>query len=110
MLIVAGKLYVHPLERDRWVAAHHEITRIARSQPGCLDLHLSADPLEEGGSTCSSSGNPKRHCRHGGRPQTRRPSPRSLTRASRSITSAAPSRHFDRAAASSLPEAGHARR
>jgi quinol monooxygenase YgiN len=48
MLIVAGKLYVHPHERDPWVAAHHEITRIARSQPGCLDLHLSADPLEEG--------------------------------------------------------------
>ena len=48
MLIVAGKLYVHPQERDRWVAAHHEVTRIARSQPGCLDLHLSADPLEEG--------------------------------------------------------------
>jgi quinol monooxygenase YgiN len=48
MLIIAGKLYVHPQERDRWVAAHKEITRIARSQPGCLDLHLSADPLEEG--------------------------------------------------------------
>jgi quinol monooxygenase YgiN len=48
MLIVAGKLYVHPQERDRWVAAHDEVTITARSQPGCLDLHLSADPLEPG--------------------------------------------------------------
>jgi hypothetical protein len=32
MLIAAGKLYVHPQERDRWVAAHHEVTRTARSQ------------------------------------------------------------------------------
>jgi quinol monooxygenase YgiN len=48
MRITAGKLFVHPQERDRWVAAHEEITRIARSQPGCRDLHLSADPREEG--------------------------------------------------------------
>jgi quinol monooxygenase YgiN len=48
MLIVAGKLYVHPEERDRWVAAHDAVTRTARAQPGCLDLHLSADPLEAG--------------------------------------------------------------
>jgi len=48
MLIIAGKLYVPPQERDRWVAAHDEITRTARSQPGCLDLYVSADPLEEG--------------------------------------------------------------
>lgn len=48
MLIVAGKLYVHPEERDRWVAAHDEVTRSARSRPGCLNLHLSADPLELG--------------------------------------------------------------
>jgi quinol monooxygenase YgiN len=48
MLIIAGTLYVHPHERDRWVAAHDEITRAARSQPGCLDLYLWADPLEEG--------------------------------------------------------------
>ena len=48
MLIIAGKLYVPPHERDRWVVAHNEITRTTRSQPGCLDLCLPADPLEEG--------------------------------------------------------------
>jgi len=95
MLIIAGKLHVHPQERDRWVAAHEEITRIARSQPGCLDLHLSADPLEEGRINLFDSGNPKRRCRHGARPQNRRPSPRSSARASTSITSARPGRHFD---------------
>jgi quinol monooxygenase YgiN len=48
MLIVAGKLYVHPEERDRWVTAHGEVTKTARFQPGCLDLYLAADPLEPG--------------------------------------------------------------
>jgi hypothetical protein len=31
MVIIAGKLYVYPEERDQWVAAHDEITRTARS-------------------------------------------------------------------------------
>lgn len=48
MLIVAGRLYVDPDERGPWVAAHEAITRVARSRPGCLDLHLSCDPLEAG--------------------------------------------------------------
>jgi quinol monooxygenase YgiN len=46
-VIVAGNLYVRP-EDDAWVAAHHAIIRQARSEPGCIDLYLSADPVEEG--------------------------------------------------------------
>jgi hypothetical protein len=34
MRIVPGKLYMHPQEPGRWVAAHDEITRIASSQDG----------------------------------------------------------------------------
>jgi hypothetical protein len=77
MLTIAGKLYVHPQERDRWVTAHDEITRTARSQPRCSGLTAQPARWRKAGSTCSSCGNPKRHCRHGGRPQIRRPSPRS---------------------------------
>jgi heme-degrading monooxygenase HmoA len=48
VLIIAGYLYVHPEERDRWVDAHHEVVQRARSQPGCIDLYFSADPVEPG--------------------------------------------------------------
>lgn len=47
-IIIAGSLYVRPEDRDAWVAAHQSIIRHARSQPGCVDLYLSADPVEEG--------------------------------------------------------------
>jgi quinol monooxygenase YgiN len=48
MLIIAGSLYVPPQERDKWVDAHDEVVRRARSQPGCIDLYFCADPVEEG--------------------------------------------------------------
>jgi quinol monooxygenase YgiN len=48
MLIVAGKLYLHPDESDKWVEAHHDAITRARAMPGCLDLYLSADPIEPG--------------------------------------------------------------
>jgi quinol monooxygenase YgiN len=48
MLIIAGHLYVDPDERDKWVEAHYEIVKRARSQPGCIDLYFSADPVEQG--------------------------------------------------------------
>lgn len=48
MLIIAGNLHVAPEERDKWVEAHYEIVKLARSQPGCIDLYFSADPVEEG--------------------------------------------------------------
>lgn len=48
MLIIAGELYVAPEDRDTWVAAHRDVVKRARSAPGCVDLHISADPVEEG--------------------------------------------------------------
>ena len=47
-VIATGNLYVHPKDRDPWVAAHHAIIQQARSEPGCIDLYLSADPVDEG--------------------------------------------------------------
>ena len=46
MLIIAGSLYLHPEDRDKWVEAHLEIVQRARSRHGCIDLYLSADPVE----------------------------------------------------------------
>jgi quinol monooxygenase YgiN len=48
VLIIAGNLSVSPQDRDRWVAAHREIVQLARSQPGCIDLSFSADPVDAG--------------------------------------------------------------
>jgi quinol monooxygenase YgiN len=48
MLIIAGNLYVDPHERDKWVEAHDEVVKRARSQAGCIDLSFSPDPVEPG--------------------------------------------------------------
>jgi quinol monooxygenase YgiN len=48
MLIIAGHLHVPPEERDRWVKAHDEVVPLARTQPGCIDLSFSADPVDPG--------------------------------------------------------------
>lgn len=48
MLIIAGKLYMDPQERDQWVAAHDDVIKRARAMPGCRDLYVSADPIEAG--------------------------------------------------------------
>jgi quinol monooxygenase YgiN len=48
MLIIAGKLYMAPQERDKWVEAHDDVIKRARTAPGCLDLYVSADPVEAG--------------------------------------------------------------
>ncbi|WP_158893940.1 putative quinol monooxygenase [Amycolatopsis anabasis] len=47
-LIVAGKVYVNPPERDRFVEGHRSIVEQAREYPGCLDLSISPDPLDPG--------------------------------------------------------------
>jgi quinol monooxygenase YgiN len=47
-VIVAGKVYVEPAERDRFVEAHQHIVERARAHPGCLDLAISPDPIEVG--------------------------------------------------------------
>jgi quinol monooxygenase YgiN len=45
-LIVAGKLYMNPADRDRFLEGHRHIVEQARQQPGCLDLSISPDPIE----------------------------------------------------------------
>ncbi len=46
MLIIAGKLYVSSDERQKWIDAHDVVKR-ARSTPGCVELYISADPVDE---------------------------------------------------------------
>ena len=48
MLIIAGHLDLDPADRARYVAAFADLVRRARRAPGCLDLAIAADPLDEG--------------------------------------------------------------
>ncbi len=45
MFIIAGYLEVDASRRDEFVAAHQDLLRRGRAAPGCLDLAISADPL-----------------------------------------------------------------
>ncbi|WP_066951086.1 putative quinol monooxygenase [Microtetraspora fusca] len=45
-MIIAGYLEVDADQRDAFVAAHHDLVRRARQAPGCLDLAITADPLD----------------------------------------------------------------
>ncbi|MCK1812876.1 antibiotic biosynthesis monooxygenase [Streptomyces sp. XM4011] len=47
-VIVAGKLYVDPKDRDRFVEGLRPIVEAARNHPGCLDLSIAPDPIEPG--------------------------------------------------------------
>jgi quinol monooxygenase YgiN len=46
MIIIAGHLTVDQNERDDYLLGCVEVTRAARSTAGCIDFHLSADPVE----------------------------------------------------------------
>jgi quinol monooxygenase YgiN len=46
MLIIAGFLRLDPAHRDAFVDAHVDLVRRARQTRGCLDLAITADPLE----------------------------------------------------------------
>ena len=46
MIIVSGHLCVDPIERAEYLAGCEDVIREARQAPGCVDFHLSADPLE----------------------------------------------------------------
>ena len=48
MIIVSGRLMVDPADRDSYLAGCVEVARLARAAPGCVDFHLSADPLDAG--------------------------------------------------------------
>jgi quinol monooxygenase YgiN len=48
MLVVAGYLQLAPSDRDRFVAAHADLLERGRRAVGCLDLAISADPVDIG--------------------------------------------------------------
>lgn len=47
-IIIAGWLSVVPEVRDEVVKAHEDIVRRSRGAAGCLDLAISADPIDTG--------------------------------------------------------------
>lgn len=46
VLIIAGRLHVHPENRDRYLAECVDVVTQARSAPGCLDFALTADLID----------------------------------------------------------------
>jgi quinol monooxygenase YgiN len=48
LIIIAGRLHVDPADRDRYLAAVAEVTRLAREAPGCHDFTQAADTLDPG--------------------------------------------------------------
>ena len=48
MIIVAGQLHVDPADRDRYLSAVADVTRLAREALGCHDFAQAADPVEAG--------------------------------------------------------------
>jgi quinol monooxygenase YgiN len=48
MLIIAGHADVEPASRDDYVAAHRNLVGRSRQAPGCLDVAISADPIDPG--------------------------------------------------------------
>lgn len=48
MVIVGGWFEVDPSERDAFVAGHADAMRRSRSEPGCIEYVIAADPIEPG--------------------------------------------------------------
>jgi quinol monooxygenase YgiN len=46
LIIVAGWLRVAPAERVAYLEGCREVIEVARASDGCVDFHLSPDPLE----------------------------------------------------------------
>ena len=46
MIIVSGHVVVEPNERTAYLAGCEQVIRQARQAQGCIDFHLSPDPLE----------------------------------------------------------------
>ena len=46
MIIVSGALYLDESERDAYLDGCREVIEAARAAEGCIDFHLSADPIE----------------------------------------------------------------
>jgi quinol monooxygenase YgiN len=48
VIIVSGKIYVDPAQRESFLLKSLEAVAQARVSPGCLDFVVFADPLERG--------------------------------------------------------------
>ena len=46
MWIIAGHITVDEDKRDAFVEAHHDLVRRARQAAGCLDVAITADPVD----------------------------------------------------------------
>lgn len=46
MIIVAGPVYLDAADRGEYLDGCREVITAARATDGCLDFHLSADPIE----------------------------------------------------------------
>ena len=46
MIIVSGSIRTDPAARDEYVAGCREVIEQARRAPGCVDFHITADPIE----------------------------------------------------------------
>lgn len=46
MIIVSGALYVDEAERDAYLRDCREVVVAARQAEGCIDFHLTPDPIE----------------------------------------------------------------
>lgn len=46
MVIVSGAIYVDEAERDAYLEQCRDVILAARKSEGCLDFHLTADPIE----------------------------------------------------------------
>ena len=47
MVIVSGWIRVDATQRGAYLAGCRAVIEAARTAPGCVDFHLSADPLDE---------------------------------------------------------------
>ena len=48
MVIVGGSFEVDPDQREEFVASRHESMKKSRSEPGCLEYTVAADPIDPG--------------------------------------------------------------
>lgn len=46
MIIVAGRIHVDAIARSAYLEESLEVITLARAAAGCLDFHMSADPIE----------------------------------------------------------------
>ncbi|MCB0994166.1 MAG: antibiotic biosynthesis monooxygenase [Acidimicrobiales bacterium] len=47
MLIVAGHFQVDPADRDEFISTKHDAMRETRTEGGCLEYVMSADPIDD---------------------------------------------------------------